>query len=54
MPQLNLNFTNLPEQNTLVWEQLDHQQRQLVVEALARLLSRTPQPEYSEEPAAHD
>ncbi len=54
MPQLNLNFSNLPEQRTIIWEHLDPQQRQLVVETLARLLSKIPQPEKPEEPAAHD
>ena len=53
MPQLNLNFTDLPHPLTIVWERLDSQQKQLVVETLARLLSKVCQSEKPEEPA-HD
>ena len=38
MPQLNLNFTDIPIPETCLWEQLDDQQKRTVVEALARLL----------------
>jgi hypothetical protein len=38
MPQLNLNFIEIPIPETCLWEQLDDQQKQSVVEALARLL----------------
>jgi phenylpyruvate tautomerase PptA (4-oxalocrotonate tautomerase family) len=38
MPQLNLNFTDIPIPETCLWERLDDQQKRSVVEALARLL----------------
>jgi phenylpyruvate tautomerase PptA (4-oxalocrotonate tautomerase family) len=41
MPQLHLNFTDIPIPETCLWEQLDHQQKRIVVETLARLLLKT-------------
>jgi predicted Fe-S protein YdhL (DUF1289 family) len=41
MPQLNLNFTDIPIPTipeTCLWEQLDDERKRIVVEALARLL----------------
>ena len=38
MPQLNLNFSDIPIPETCLWEQLDDEQKRSVVEALARLL----------------
>jgi predicted Fe-S protein YdhL (DUF1289 family) len=38
MPQLNLNFIDIPIPETCLWEQLDDEQKRNVVEALARLL----------------
>jgi hypothetical protein len=38
MPQLNLNFTDIPIPETSLWEQFDDQQKQIVIENLARLL----------------
>jgi len=38
MPQLNLNFTDIPIPETCLWEQLDEEQKRIVVESLARLL----------------
>jgi hypothetical protein len=38
MPQLNLNFLDLPIPETCLWEQLDDEQKRTVVETLARLL----------------
>jgi hypothetical protein len=38
MPQLQLNFTDIPIPETCLWEQLDDEQKRIVVEALARLL----------------
>ena len=43
MPQLNLNFTDIPIPETCLWEQLDHQQKRIVVETLARLLFKATQ-----------
>ena len=38
MPQLNLNFTDVPIPETCLWEQLDDEQKRSVIETLARLL----------------
>ena len=39
MPQLNLNFTDIPVPETCRWEQFDDEQRRIVIETLARLLA---------------
>ena len=41
MPQLNLNFTDILIPETQVWEQVDEPQKRIVIEALARLLTKT-------------
>src|SRR5207302_3453688 len=38
MPQLNLNFTDIPIPETHLWEHLDDEQKRIVIETLARLL----------------
>jgi predicted Fe-S protein YdhL (DUF1289 family) len=38
MPQLNLNFNDIPIPETHLWEQFDDEQKRTVVENLARLL----------------
>jgi hypothetical protein len=38
MPQLNLNFLDIPIPETCLWEELDNEHKQLVIETLARLL----------------
>ena len=38
MPQLNLNFNDIPIPETCLWEQLNDQQKRIVIETLARLL----------------
>ena len=38
MPQLILNFNDIPIPETCLWEQLDDQQKRIVIETLARLL----------------
>jgi len=38
MPQLNLSFNDIPIPETCLWEQLDDQQKRIVIETLARLL----------------
>ena len=38
MPQLNLNFLDIPVPETCLWEELDNEQKQLVIETLARLM----------------
>jgi predicted Fe-S protein YdhL (DUF1289 family) len=43
MPQLNLNFTDIPIPETCLWEQFEDQQKQMVIETLARLLLKAAQ-----------
>ena len=38
MPQLNLNFNDIPIPETHLWEQLDEDQKRVVIETLVRLL----------------
>jgi predicted Fe-S protein YdhL (DUF1289 family) len=38
MPQLNLNFNDIPIPETCLWEQFDDEQKRVVIETLARLL----------------
>jgi len=48
MPQLNLNFNDIPIPETHLWEQFDEKQRRVVIETLSRLLvkaTRDNQPE---------
>jgi hypothetical protein len=40
MPQLYLTFTDIPVPETCLWEQLDDEQRQIVIEVLARLMTK--------------
>jgi predicted Fe-S protein YdhL (DUF1289 family) len=40
MPQLKLNFTNLPSPERCLWERFEEEQRRAVVETLARLLHK--------------
>ncbi|MGI8990174.1 MAG: hypothetical protein ACR2I2_11410 [Bryobacteraceae bacterium] len=37
MPQLNLNFSDIPIPETCLWEQFDDEQKRIVIETLARL-----------------
>jgi hypothetical protein len=53
MPQLNLNFANLPDPLLRVWERLDSQQKQIIIETLARLLTKGTQSVKPKEPS-HD
>jgi hypothetical protein len=39
MPQLHLNFLDIPIPETHLWEQLDDEQRRIVIETLARLMT---------------
>jgi hypothetical protein len=54
MPQLDLQFAEPPTPETSQWEQLDPQQKQIVVEMLSRLLVKAVQPEKPKEPATHE
>jgi hypothetical protein len=40
MPQLNLNFTDIPIPETHLWEQFDDEQKRIVIETLARFLAK--------------
>jgi hypothetical protein len=39
MPQLNLNFIDIPIPESCLWEQLDDEQKRIVIETLARLMT---------------
>jgi predicted Fe-S protein YdhL (DUF1289 family) len=49
MPQLNLNFSDIPIPETCLWEQFDDAQKQTVIETLARLLVKASRPEQTQE-----
>jgi hypothetical protein len=38
MPQLNLNFNDIPIPETCLWEQFDEEGKRTILETLARLL----------------
>ncbi|MDQ1470818.1 MAG: hypothetical protein QOJ99_2298 [Bryobacterales bacterium] len=38
MSQLNLNFIDIPIPETCLWEDLDDEHKQLVIDTLARLM----------------
>ena len=50
MPQLMLNFTDIPISETCLWEQFDDQQKRIVIETLARLLVQAARDEHQEQP----
>ena len=52
MPQLNLNFLDIPIPETCLWEQFDYAQKQAVVETLVRLLVKATRQEHQE--LSHD
>jgi len=43
MPQLNLNFIEIPIPEACLWEQFDDEQKRLVIETLTRLLVKITQ-----------
>lgn len=43
MPQLNLNFHDIPIPETHLWEQFDEEQKRAVLEMLSRLLVKATQ-----------
>jgi len=49
MPQLNLNFTEIPIPETCLWEQLDDAQKRIVIETLTRLLVKATHDEHQEQ-----
>ena len=38
MPQLNLNFIDIPIPETCLWEQFDDERKRVLIETLVRLL----------------
>ncbi len=44
MPQLNLNFLEIPTPEMHLWEQFDDAQKRAVIETLSRLLVKATQP----------
>jgi hypothetical protein len=49
MPQLNLNFTDIPIPETCLWETLDDEQKRIVTEILTRLLVKATHDEHQEQ-----
>ena len=49
MPQLNLNFNDIPIPETHLWEQFDDDQKRVVVETLARLLVKATRDQHQEQ-----
>ena len=49
MPQLNLNFNDIPIPETHLWEQFDDEQKRIVIETLARLLVRATSDKHQEQ-----
>ena len=49
MPQLSLNFNDIPIPETCLWEQLDNQQKRIVIETLARLLVQATRDKHQEQ-----
>jgi hypothetical protein len=49
MPQLNLNFNDIPIPETHLWEQFDEDQKRVVLETLARLLVKTTRDKHQEQ-----
>lgn len=50
MPQLNLKFSDIPVPEDLVWEQVEEEHRQIVVDALARLITKASRASNNQEP----
>ncbi len=51
MPQLNLNFIDIPIPETCLWEEMDDEGKQLVIETLARLMVNAARTGTPREPA---
>ena len=49
MPQLNLNFNEIPIPETHLWEQFDDEQKRIVIETLARLLAQATRDPHQEQ-----
>jgi len=51
MPQLNLNFFEIPIPETCLWEEMEDEHKQLVIETLARLMVKAVRTGHPQEPA---
>jgi hypothetical protein len=49
MPQLNLNFNDMPIPETHLWDQFDDEQKRIVIETLARLLAKATESRHQEQ-----
>ena len=49
MPQLHLNFIDIPIPETCLWEQLDDDHKRIVIETLARLLVKATEDQHQEQ-----
>ena len=49
MPQLTLNFNDIPIPETHLWEQFDDEQKRIVIETLARLLHQATRDQHPEQ-----
>jgi predicted Fe-S protein YdhL (DUF1289 family) len=49
MPQLNLNFNDIPIPEACLWEQFDDEQKRTVIETLARLLVKATPDKHQEQ-----
>jgi predicted Fe-S protein YdhL (DUF1289 family) len=49
MPQLYLNFTDIPIPETCLWDQFDDERKRIVIEALARLLVQASRDKHQEQ-----
>jgi hypothetical protein len=54
MPQLKLNFLDIPIPRTRLWESLDNARKQLVIETLARLMFQAAVPANDPQEPAND
>ena len=49
MPQLYLNFTDIPIPETCLWDQFDDERKRIVIETLARLLVQASRDKHQEQ-----
>jgi hypothetical protein len=49
MPQLNLNFLDIPIPETHLWDQFEDAQKQAVIETLMRLLVKATRHQHQEQ-----
>ncbi len=49
MPQLNLNFNDIPIPETHLWEQFDEDQKRVLIETLVHLLVKATRDKHQEQ-----